>query len=104
MVTGNRTSCRPVLSAVILVTTQLGLLPRGLTSLLITRMVTDITCNCKKKLDNSHDGDIVSIPLSSYLEYLYKHWHINSKKKTYLTLISSSNYKVNSRKPSHMQG
>ena len=38
---GNRTSCRPIRSIILLVIKQIGLLLRGCPSLLITRMITD---------------------------------------------------------------
>ena len=38
---GNRTSCRPIRSVIILVIKQIGLLLRGRPILLITRMITD---------------------------------------------------------------
>ena len=38
---GNRTSCRPIQSVIILVSKQIGLPLRGCPILLITRMITD---------------------------------------------------------------
>ena len=41
IITGNRTSCRPIRSVIILLINQIGLPLRGRPSLFITHMITD---------------------------------------------------------------